>query len=173
MSFLMHSLRKYDSGKKLVPGGDDEAYARFEQACSIEQSYFAAAAETIGMELVIKQYVYRYLPKGCLYFSRALSDCKSLRMKGLGPPDEARVAQAESHLDTCLALYDGILAKQKYIAGDELTLADLFHLPNGAALMAGKWKEVFAKYPNVNKWFKGLQESETWLKAAAEAKTIP
>ena len=33
---------------------DLEAYARFEQACSMEQSYFAAAAEAIGSELVIR-----------------------------------------------------------------------------------------------------------------------
>lgn len=78
------------------------------------------------------------------------------RMKGLGPPDEARVAQAEADLDTVLAVYDKILAKQKYLAGDELTLADLFHLPNAAALKANKWKELFEKYPNVDKWFKGL-----------------
>lgn len=37
--------------------GDYEGYGRFEEACSVEQSYFAAAAETIGTELVIKQYV--------------------------------------------------------------------------------------------------------------------
>lgn len=37
---------------------DDKGYGRFEQACSVEQSYFAAAAETIGTELVIKPYVY-------------------------------------------------------------------------------------------------------------------
>lgn len=49
------SVRKYPSGKKLIPEGD-EAYGRFEQACSVEQSYFAAAAETIGTELVIKPY---------------------------------------------------------------------------------------------------------------------
>ncbi|PQE24819.1 Glutathione S-transferase protein [Rutstroemia sp. NJR-2017a BVV2] len=138
----------YSSGKKLIPEGDNEAYARFEQACSVEQSYFAAAAETIGTELIIKP------------------------MKGLGVLDEARVAQAEFDLDTVLAFYDKILATQKYIAGDELTLADLFHLPNGAALKAGKWKEVFSKYPNVDKWFEELQERETWLKAAAEAGTI-
>ncbi|OBT63934.1 hypothetical protein VE03_05922 [Pseudogymnoascus sp. 23342-1-I1] len=141
--------RKYPSGKKLIPEGDDKGYGRFEQACSIEQSYFAAAAETIGTELVIKP------------------------MKGLGLPDEQRVAQAEKDLDIVLAVYDKILAKQKYLAGDELTLADLFHLPNGAALKAGKWKEVFEKYPNADKWFKGLQERETWVKAAAEAGTIP
>lgn len=91
----------------------------------------------------------------------------------MGPPDEARVAQAEKDLDTVLAVYDNILATQRYIAGDELTLADLFHLPNGAALMAGKWKVVLEKYPNVNKWFSRLQERETWVKAAAEAGTFP
>lgn len=93
-------------------------------------------------------------------------------MKGLGTPDEARVAQAEKDLGTVLAAYDKILAEQKYLAGDELTLADLFHLPNGAALKGGKWREVFNKYPNVDKWFKGLQEREAWVKAAAEARTI-
>ncbi len=39
-----------------MPEGDDQAYALFEQACSVEQSYFAAASETIGTELVIKKY---------------------------------------------------------------------------------------------------------------------
>ncbi|KAL1641693.1 Glutathione S-transferase hmp2 [Diplodia intermedia] len=139
--------RKYPSGRKLIPEGD-EAYGRFEQACSVEQSCFAAAAETIGTELVIRP------------------------MKGLGAPDEARVAQAEKDLDIVLAVYDEILAKQRYLAGDELTLADLFHLPNGAALKGGKWKEIFNKYPNVDKWFTKLQERETWVKAAAEAGTI-
>ncbi|KAL4892223.1 glutathione S-transferase [Aspergillus ambiguus] len=140
--------RKCQFGKKLMPESDEEAYGRFEQACLVEQSYFAAAAETIGIELVVKP------------------------MKGLGTPDEARVAQAEQDLDTVLAVYDKILANHRYIAGDELTLADLFHLPNGAALIAGKWKEVFVRYPNVEKWFRGLQERETWVKAAGEAKTI-
>ncbi|OMP82713.1 Glutathione S-transferase PARB [Diplodia seriata] len=139
--------RKYPSVRKLIPEGD-EAYGRFEQACSVEQSYFAAAAETIGTELVIRP------------------------MKGLGAPDEARVAQAEKDLDTVLAIYDEILAKQRYLAGDELTLADLFHLPNGAALKGGKWKEMFSKYPNADKWFTELQERNSWVKAAAEAGTI-
>jgi glutathione S-transferase len=94
-------------------------------------------------------------------------------MKGLGLPDEARVAQAEHDLDTVLSVYDKILARQKYLVGDELTLADLFHLPNGAALKAGKWKEVFEKYPNVDNWFKELQKRESWVKAATEAGTTP
>jgi hypothetical protein len=54
---LTLQFRKYPSGKKLTPESDAEAYGRFEQACSMEQSYFAAAAETIGTELYIKPYV--------------------------------------------------------------------------------------------------------------------
>jgi len=139
--------RKYTSGTKLIPEGDDKAYGLFEQACSVEQSYFAAASETIGTELVIK------------------------KMKGLGPPDEARVAQAEADLDEVFAYYDKVLAKQKYLAGDELTLVDLFHLPNGSALKAFGYKGTFEKYSNVDKWFTGLQERESWVKAAALAGT--
>lgn len=93
-------------------------------------------------------------------------------MKGLGPPDLARVAQAEADLEKVLSIYDKTLAKQKYLLGDELTLVDLFHLPNGAALKLGKWNELFEKYPNVDKWFKALQARETWIKAAEVAGTM-
>ena len=92
-------------------------------------------------------------------------------MKSLDPPDEARVAQAEADLDEVFAYYDKVLAKQKHLASDELTLVDLFHLPNGSALKAFEYKGTFEKYPNVNKWFTGLQERETWVKAAALAGT--
>jgi glutathione S-transferase len=84
-----------------------------------------------------------------------------------------RVAEAEASFDKVLSVYEEILANQKYLAGDEFTLADLFHLPNGAALKAGKWNEMFLKYPNVDKWFKGLQARDSWKKASSQAGTIP
>ncbi len=92
-------------------------------------------------------------------------------MKNLGPPDEARVAQAEANLDEVFAYYDKVLAKQRYLAGDELTLVDLFHLPNGSGLKAFGYKGMFEKYPNVDRWFTGLQGRENWGKAAALAGT--
>lgn len=51
--------RKYPSqGTVLMPEeGDYEAYGKFEQACSVEQSYFGAAADTLGVEKYIKKYV--------------------------------------------------------------------------------------------------------------------
>lgn len=150
---------------KLVPQGNEEAYGRFEEACSVEQSYFAAAAETLGTELFIKKCNSSYP-----YYCHTLLIID--RMRGLGPPDEGRVAQAEADLELVFARYDQILAKQRYLTGDDLTLVDLFHLPNGAALKAGKWVELFTKYPNVGAWFGSLQERESWTRAAAQAKTI-
>ena len=157
----------------MIPdGGDDKAYGLFEQACSVEQSYFAAASETIGTELMIKKYVsiFLTLANNPVLFAESLSGLFN-RVKGLGPPDEARVAQAGAGLDEVFAYYDTVLAKQKYLAGDELTLVDLFHLPNGSALKAFGYKGTFEKYPNVDKWFTGLQERETWVKAAELAGT--
>lgn len=38
--------------------------------------------------------------------------------------------------------------------------------------MAGRWKEMFERYPDTDRWFKGLQQRETWQKAAAETRTF-
>ncbi len=202
-----------------MPLDNDIAYARFEQACSMEQSYFAAAAETIGYEMFIKPYVSHLLHalpfsllcpsnpnfKGNTLYTILLPDrhitshqapiprklprqlssstlpqvaCIQLKIqspcskKGLGTPDPTILTRAEFNLDTTLRIYNIILSQQKYLAGDSLTLADLFHLPNGAALMAGKWAETFNKYEHVERWFKELQGRESWVKAAGEAGTI-
>jgi glutathione S-transferase len=87
-------------------------------------------------------------------------------MKGEGPTDEAQVAKYAARLDTTLAVYDGILAKQKYLAGNELTLADLFHLPYGKMAKALGFKDIFEKYSNVNKWCEALEARESWIKVS-------
>lgn len=57
---LTESLsRKYSRSRNLIPEGGSAVYGRFEQACSVEQSYFAAAAEAIGTELYIKPYAHQ------------------------------------------------------------------------------------------------------------------
>lgn len=68
-------------------------------------------------------------------------------------------------LEGVLAVYDGILAKQAYLAGDELTLADLFHLPYGKMVKEQGGAELFAKFPHVDKWFAALEKRESWIKA--------
>jgi glutathione S-transferase len=52
----------------------------------------------------------------------------SCSMHGGGAADEAKVAQLTKTLAGRLEAYDVILSKHKYLAGDSITLADLFHL---------------------------------------------
>ncbi|KAL2075178.1 hypothetical protein VTL71DRAFT_120 [Oculimacula yallundae] len=134
--------KKYaGQGTKLIPDeGDVKAYGLFEQACSIEQSYFDGPASSICFEKVFKP------------------------MKGLGATDEEMVKKHAAALEASLAVYDGILAKQAYLAGDELTLADLFHLPYGKMVKGLGFADLFAKFPNVDKWFTALEKRETWVK---------
>jgi len=134
--------KKYeDQGTKLIPAdGDFKGYGLFEQACSLEQNYFNPSAEGLAYEKVFKQ------------------------MKQLGGPDEAIVAKYTASLEDTLKVYDGILSKQAYLAGDELTLADLYHLPYAVMNKQTGFAELYDKYPHVTKWLDGLVKREGWTK---------
>jgi glutathione S-transferase len=92
-------------GSDLVPKQTDvEAYARFEQACSIEMANFDPAASGLAHELVFSK----------LYGQE---------------PNQERVKEYKDTLAKRLAGYERVLSKHKYVAGDKLTVADLYHLP--------------------------------------------
>ncbi|CZT52274.1 related to glutathione S-transferase [Rhynchosporium secalis] len=135
--------KKYaGQGTKLMPEeGDFKAYGFFEQACSVEQSYFDGPASGICWEKVFKP------------------------MKGLGNTDEELVKKHVAALDAAFAVYDVILGRQAYLAGDELTLADLSHLPYGKMVKDQGFEGIWTKYPNVDKWFTALEKRESWVKA--------
>jgi glutathione S-transferase len=85
-------------------------------------------------------------------------------MTGLGAPDEAKLAHHAASLDTTFAGYEQILTKQKYLAGDEVALADLFHLPYGKMMKDLGYTDLFQKDPHVGKWFESLEHRESWAK---------
>lgn len=133
--------KKYaGQGTKLIPADEDvKGYALFEQACSIEQNYFNGPAEGLAVERIFKKF------------------------RGL-EADENRVSQLATELDATLSVYDSILAKQTYLAGNEVTVADLYHLPYGKLAKDLGFGHLFEKYPNVNKWFESLEKRESWTK---------
>jgi glutathione S-transferase len=131
--FESAAIARYVAAKArspLLPHGDLHSTARFEQAMSMEAAQFEAAFEPI-----IKERVSKPLRTG-------------------GAPDEERVAALEKTLESRLVAYEKILAKQRYLAGDALTLADLFHLPFGtyAAPQGFNWFEDAATYPNIARY---------------------
>ncbi|KAH9926276.1 glutathione S-transferase C-terminal-like protein [Epithele typhae] len=127
--------------KGLIPATSDlQKTALFEQAASIEVSNFDPSASAVTFENVFKP------------------------MFGLTTDPEA-VKKLTTTLDGKLAAYNVLLGKTKYLAGDEVTLADLFHLPYGAMLKAQSIDFLESgKYPNVARWWADLSSRSSWKK---------
>ncbi|KAM6528912.1 hypothetical protein FALCPG4_009864 [Fusarium falciforme] len=135
------AVKYRDTGIDLSPPESDlKAYAGFQQALSIELSYFDTNTTRITWEKVFK------------------------KVLNLGPADEDVVKAKLEDLDKALQGYERILSKQKYLAGDNITLADLFHLPYGDMSEPFGFGELLAKYPTTEKWWNGLKERESWKK---------
>jgi glutathione S-transferase len=127
--FESRAIARYIAAKAaspLLPTGDAKKAALFEQAASIEVSNFDPFASGITAQRV-------FAP-----------------LRGVAT-DEARVTELATTLEGKIAGYEAILGKTRYLAGDELTLADLFHLPYGVYLAQQKFTflEDETKFPNV------------------------
>ncbi|KQK23782.1 glutathione S-transferase F8, chloroplastic [Brachypodium distachyon] len=78
-------------------------------------------------------------------------------------PDEARVQENERKLQRILAVYDEILAKSRFLAGDEFTLADLSHLPSSHYIAGSeRGRKLFTARRNVARWYGEISGRESW-----------
>ncbi|KAF8179590.1 glutathione S-transferase [Mycena galopus ATCC 62051] len=125
-----------NQGTVLVPT-DAKGRALFEQAASIEFSNFDPFSSQAVGEMVFKP------------------------MRGL-TPDKAVFDTLIATLSAKLDGYEAILGKQKYLAGNEVTLADLFHLPYGAMLAKAGSDLMTTKGPNVTRWFNDISARHSW-----------
>ncbi|KAF9219904.1 glutathione S-transferase [Gyrodon lividus] len=127
---------KYASqGTPLIPT-DPKAYALFEQAASVETFNFHPFVSGLAWEL-------RLTP-----------------LFG-GKTDKARAEALRTQLEAKLDAYDVILCKQKYLAGNEITLADLFHLLYGAVVLDVGIDEFYSR-PNVKRWWDDITSRPAW-----------
>ncbi|GLB45764.1 putative GST superfamily protein [Lyophyllum shimeji] len=127
----------HNQGPKLIPD-DPKAKALFEQACSVETSNFDSLVAKAVAEKVFKPYLGQ-------------------------TPDQAVFDELIKQLGPRLDAYEKILSKQKYVAGDEFTLADVFHLPYGALLsVAGSDILTDPSRPNVARWWKDITGRDSW-----------
>ncbi|KAL0573070.1 hypothetical protein V5O48_008896 [Marasmius crinis-equi] len=132
------ALKYADKGPKLIPDPKDlKATAEFEQGASIEQSNFDMIASKAVFENVFK-------PR------RGLTS------------DPKVFSELIGQLEGKLKAYEVILGKQKYIAGNELSLADLFHLPYGVLLEVAGSDIMSRQGPNVTRWWKEINARPSW-----------
>ncbi|KAJ7624631.1 glutathione S-transferase, partial [Roridomyces roridus] len=77
--------------------------------------------------------------------------------------DEEALAKYTEDLTETLKVYDIILGQQKYVSGDEFTLADIFHLMCMPLLVANGIDTVKAAGPNAARWWQELTTRPTWV----------
>ncbi|CAF3308005.1 unnamed protein product [Rotaria sp. Silwood2] len=124
-------------GTELIPKNNAKTEALFEQAASIETSYFDPSATDIVQERVYK------------------------KMRG-GEPDMNKVAGLRRSLAENLDVYEKMLSSQPYLGGNTFTLADLFHLPVGSFLVQCGEAELFTSRPHVKQWWNKISTRSAW-----------
>ncbi|PAN51713.1 hypothetical protein GQ55_9G624200 [Panicum hallii var. hallii] len=88
--------------------------------------------------------------------------------------DHAVIAENEDKLKQILDVYDEILSKNEYLAGDEFTLADLSHLPNSHYIVnTERGRKLFTNKKNVAKWYDKISKRETWAQVVKMQKEHP
>jgi len=134
---------KYQNqGTPLIPT-ELKANALFHQAVSVSICHY---------NLYVERIVYEK------YYGPLLED---------KPTDEEVVKKSIDELGLRLDVYEEILSKQKYIAGDvthEITLADFYHIPYGELLgrqFVGDC-DIIETSPNVARWFKEVISRPSW-----------
>jgi glutathione S-transferase len=101
-------------------------------------------------------------PLGTLAFEKLLKP-----MMGMGEPSETAVTNALSRYEASAKVLDGHLAKNEWLVGKSMTVADLsvaasmaYALPSGAPI---------DPYPHLKAWFGRIRELPAWQ--ATEPKT--
>ncbi|TFL01217.1 glutathione transferase [Pterulicium gracile] len=123
----------------LVPPSDDlKALAKFDQAVSVEMTNFDSLMARIVYEGPIKELLGLEGDRGLI---------KTL-MEQAGPKLDA---------------YERILSKQKYLAGNDLTIADLHHLPTDELLpLIGLDTLDNPAHPSVARWWNEIRSRPAW-----------
>jgi glutathione S-transferase len=124
---------------KLVPN-DIQGRAVMEQWMSVETSNFTPHA---------MKFIYHYT------FQRA--------------QDAAVLEAAGKAIENTLGIMDARLAKSPYLAGDQLSLADIGFMPYFEYAMGSPVKDIVAKFPHVASWWNKVSERPTWHKTAGRA----
>jgi glutathione S-transferase len=126
------------AGGKLIPG-DLKGRAKMEQWISVETSEFTPHA---------MKFVYEHV------FKRA--------------QEPGVIEAAGKGLDATCAVLDKQLSKTPFLAGAELSIADVCYMPYVDYAIGTPAKEIFAKYPHLMTWWNKLGERPTWRKATGK-----
>ncbi|KAH7136763.1 thioredoxin-like protein [Dactylonectria estremocensis] len=140
-AICQYLVAKYGRGSSLVfsehRSAADVGY--FEQAASIEYSYFDPSVKSLAYEKLFKGYM------------------------GLGEPDAAEVAKFTAMLHTTLEYYEKVTSSKQYLTGDKFSLVDLYHMPWFHFLSNLKLEDEISKRSSLNAWWNQVRERKSWV----------
>jgi glutathione S-transferase len=85
------------------------------------------------------------------------------------PQDEAVLAAAGKSFDVALGAMEKRLAASPFLAGADLTLADIVFMPYFDYVMSTPVKGAITKFPQVTAWWNKVSERPTWKKVVGRA----
>ncbi|KAI4762497.1 glutathione S-transferase III [Aureobasidium sp. EXF-3400] len=136
-------VAKYaNSCSVLWPPEPPEDIAMFEQAASVEYSYFDTSISKLAYEKLFKQFF------------------------GRGEPDPAVVRGLEAQFGEVLDYYEKLLSRQPYVTGSNVSLVDLYHLPWLYFLPRLSMEDEISSRENVAAWYQKMQRRSAWEKVA-------
>ncbi|KAJ7443183.1 glutathione S-transferase [Mycena galericulata] len=135
-----------------------------------DDGYFLYESRAIG-RYIVKKYANQgtsgLIPGGDLkengYFEQAMSIEATQFLPAEQLVYEALIKPSPSQLAEKMDAYEQILSKSKYLAGDHITLGDLYHLPYAHAVTNVLKSDVMTSRPNVARWFKDISSRPSWL----------
>ena len=89
-------------------------------------------------------------------------------MLGLGEPDQAILAAAEAPMLACAGVLEGTLRKQPFLAGEQLTLADISIV--ASLVYAEAARMPLAEFPALQRWRQTVAATPAWSVARPPAK---
>ncbi|KAJ6615203.1 thioredoxin-like protein [Mycena sp. CBHHK59/15] len=115
---------------------EPKANTLFKQAVVVESTNFDPSASKAGLQLF-------------------------LRKLGWVEGDQTVIGAQLEILDKKIDVYNVILGKQCYVAGETFTLADLFDIPY-TPLVASGGSDIMTQWPNVTRWYNKLVARCGW-----------
>lgn len=161
-------LAKFPFG--LVPAIDDNGLVLYESraiARYLEEKYPNQGTQLLPKDLQKRALVDQAIWAEAYHYSRFAGTLvfEILNKRLLGAQSNTdEIEKAKKTLFATLDIYEKILSKQKYIAGDELTLADLVSVPVSGRLIEELNLPLTEGRPNVERWLNELLSRDSWQK---------
>ncbi|KAJ0964033.1 hypothetical protein J5N97_029155 [Dioscorea zingiberensis] len=156
-----------------VPGFEDSSTILFESRaiCRYVAEKYAKQNNKylLGRDLLERASIEQWLKSEELSFdppsSTLVFHLAFVPLNGACEPEKSLLEQNEKKLAKVLDVYEQRLGDSRFLAGNEFTLADLFHLPNSHYLAnSEEWRHLFESRKNVRRWWKKISNRNSWRK---------